>query len=321
MHVKYHPENMVRKILDHPVVPIVVGAGVAIDGPGNISIRSAFLAFCGLWLCYDVFIRLREKQWRFHWKSIVFSLVFCTTFVCVMLLMQWLLTVKLEEFQQDAFMHLDGHLYAGSNPIDSVFTFTNGGKTDMMEHKVLCGVKAVDYQGNKILVADQRFTIIQDSQVPLRHGGGDGQSVACLNKLAGDEHELTCADLVFRYQYVIDTDPTAWKEKSFRFAAHRDAGRLEWHQELVDKPTSTCDVPMPDISRYRKVSVCPEGCTYSNLQKAVDEVACGTVVYLDSHKHPVPWGLQLHTTCDPQHWIIVDGTGIPPELLTPGRLN
>src|SRR6266851_2084003 len=114
---------MIKRILDHPLTPLLVGAGVTLDGPGNIVVRSGFLGFCGLWLCYDLGIRLWEKKWRLHWKIISFSVIWCATFIAVMFAMRWLLTLKLEEFQQDAFMHLEGHMFAGADPIDSLFTF------------------------------------------------------------------------------------------------------------------------------------------------------------------------------------------------------
>jgi len=52
----------IKGVLEHPVVPIVVGTAVAVDGPGNIMLRSIFLGGCGVWLCYDMGVRLWQQM-------------------------------------------------------------------------------------------------------------------------------------------------------------------------------------------------------------------------------------------------------------------
>jgi Fe2+ or Zn2+ uptake regulation protein len=61
---RYSPTGIggaLRALLQHPFIPILVGLGVAMDGPGHNSVRRIFLAVCGLWLWYDLHHRLQAK--------------------------------------------------------------------------------------------------------------------------------------------------------------------------------------------------------------------------------------------------------------------
>jgi len=267
---------------------------------------------------------LTPKKWKFPWKAITFSVVWCAVFIAVMLTMQWLLKTKLEEFQSDAFTHLDGQLFAGTNSAEPIFTFKNGGlaeQTDMPKHQIICSVKSATYGANlahpDMAFERNNFTMVEDSDVTLTHGGGDGESVACLsevNAIASSRWELACADLIFEYRYVIASDPTKWNEKKFRFATHQDGDHLGWHRELVNKTDSNCHVQAIDESHYNKVTVCPLGCTYTDLQTAADSVSCGTVIYTDSHQQLIE-KLRPKTACDANHWIVIKAGGIPNEML------
>ena len=307
-------------------MPTVVGFGIAIDGPGNVFLRSIFLAVCGLWLCYDIAVFLLAKPWKFSWKAICFCTLTCVTFVLVMLTMHWLLATKLEELQAEAFARLDGHMVAGTDANEPIFTFRNGGvaeQTDMPKHQIVCSIKIATYGVRRAPmrpeVQFQHTDIpIQDSDVNLAHGGGDGESISCLSlvsAIATKTWELTCADLLLEFRYVIASDPINWQSKQFRFGTRLDGDHLEWFQEPVHQTANGCPSAKFDVSHYNKVTVCASGCTYSDLRTAVNEATCGTVIYTDSHREPIDMPKFKNNTCDANHWIVIDAGGIPNEQL------
>ena len=224
---------MVKKILDHPLTPLLVGAGVTIEGPGNIVVRSGSLLFCGLWLCYDIGIRLRKKAWRLHWKIITFSIAWCVTFVCVMLVMKWLLSLKLEELQSDAYEKLSVTALmppgAATNPDPTLFSVVNGGKTEFATYQIVCVINYL--QHDKVVFRahpplDETFQQLARSSNHLgAHGGSD--SASCLEKYVISAN-FVCADVTVKVNYTLESEITEQKSKRFRFATAGNNGAYEW---------------------------------------------------------------------------------------------
>jgi hypothetical protein len=233
----------ITKLLGHPVVPIIVGFGIAMDGPGNILVRSAFIAFCGFWLCYDLATLIYRERTKpdLKWRNILFVFACSSTSLVVMASMYWLLHSHLEDQQEDVYRSLTA--YASEDPNDvmeSVFTFNNGGKTDIGTHQMFCSAVAVIFQNYIEFDGGKgRLERLRPNNIPIK-SGGDGESAACLEELKGFEPKggaVLCADVVVGMDYELSTEPGLGRTKKYRFVFKNGH---KWHQQGVDYDRSYC---------------------------------------------------------------------------------
>ena len=86
-------------LLEHPIVPLLIGALLTWDAPGNIRVRSFTLALCLLWIAWGIWKFLtNDRRYRRN-RSILFCLLVGLSSIAMMRIMYWLLELKLEEQQ------------------------------------------------------------------------------------------------------------------------------------------------------------------------------------------------------------------------------
>lgn len=210
------------------------------DGPGNIVIRSVFVAACALWASIDVGIVVWRKPWNSLWKPSAICAFASVVLIATMYVMGWLLRGKLTEQQEDVFRGLKAVVYLppSGNPMDSMFKITNDSGTEVGRHQLFCGVNLIVFEGENITWRGGAGTIIHDSSIPLAPGG-DAQSDACLAHTIGGVR-ARCADITLRIDYVLTTQPADIRSKSFRFVS-RETDGFVWHQQPIGAALSHCE--------------------------------------------------------------------------------
>ncbi len=240
-------ESLVKRVLDHPVTPIVLGVAVALEGPRDISIRSAALLLCGGWLCNDLRRAIWEKRWFPAWKSICFSLVCTIIFVAVMSAMRWFLETKLEEEQTEAFNKLTVRPVmppGGDDPLGTMFTATFGGSTAVVWHEILCSVNHL--RSDHIVVKFDPLTpqltakVIQSSDATLEPGNS-ADSSACLSLFVPiPQSDFICADTTVIVRYALESDPENAQSRMFRFVTGKKGRLFEWYEKNPRDPQTYC---------------------------------------------------------------------------------
>ena len=283
------------KTLLNPIWAIVVGSLITYTGKSELYLRSVGLLAVAIWLATDVWALLFsvhvESRRRRIWSRLRFVLGWgCTSLFLlgVMGTMWWGLSNRLEDQQEDVFNHLTGamHLPPSGDPRFSVFTITNGGSKSVQESQFLCRINKAVYENGATL--DQTTVRFQSNTTPPPMTGGEGTSTSCLATFSSSTGRLLCADLTFRYEYSLSTEPATRRVKAFRFVYEALTG---WYSVPSHDDESRCKVaelPLPDTSDYDFKTACSSGCDYTTVQDAIDHIRCGSVVFVDLNETRAP---------------------------------
>ena len=82
--------RLLKRVVANPVIPLIVGAGVALTGRGYIF-RSAVVFLCWIWFSIDIGRMIYAQPWQRHEKSISFAFLSGIVLVITMLCMWWFL--------------------------------------------------------------------------------------------------------------------------------------------------------------------------------------------------------------------------------------
>ncbi len=129
-----------KEILWHPLVLVVLGAGVVWDAPGNIVVRSIFLVALWILVSLDIGWLLWRMRWRLHSWAIIVCAASQLSGMGTMEIMKWLLSEKLEEQQKDVAAKLDATMFfpASLNIFQSATNIKNRGNTAVGKHYLRC---------------------------------------------------------------------------------------------------------------------------------------------------------------------------------------
>jgi hypothetical protein len=239
---------MSRKILEHPIVPILLGWWVGADGPGDIHKRSYALLALFIWFSWSVWQGLSrsENRWHLRNRNFIFSISFTIVAVLMMWLMMTMLQSVLDAQQGDVFNNLQAKidLPASEINLDSTFTITNNSHNEIGAHALFCQVikgiaQHTDMENTSAVVGPE-------SDEPLEPGG-DAQSESCLNGpsikyIVGPDPLLACMDALIGIQYSLTSQPKIIKQKAFRFVS--EIGKdYRWYPEPLSMKQSPCTNP------------------------------------------------------------------------------
>lgn len=233
----------IKTLLWHPLVPIVFGAGVVWDAPGNITVRGLFLIGIWLWLCIDVGIHAKKLKWQTPKRIMFFCASSCLSGILTMHVMKWLLEEKLKEQQYNVRANLTVHPFMPSahRVFRTGITVTNGGATDIQDHVISCFVRRfVTYPAGGIANLAMVTTLPQKADLKAY---GDAETSYCLTGIAQFPGWPYCADVTVTVSYSLATQPNIKENKPFRYVASGMEDEFDWHQQQVDYPGDFCPEP------------------------------------------------------------------------------
>jgi hypothetical protein len=253
--------SLTRSVINHPIVPILLGAVVALDGTGNIIARGAALLACGLWFSFDIGRKIFEKSSAGYWRSIICGSVSGVTFISIGYIMQWLLLAKLDEQRTDVYQHLTGNHYLLSNayddPMFTMFSVTNGGKVDISKnHQMTCYTRSAvgnddtshfanftsGYFNHKMAYYPGFNSVRLPPSDSLVRSSGDSEATPCLSYYHF-AHGARCVDMTLIFSYSLETQPDFTQQKLFRYVAIKGGhGEFAWSGEPVDDQRNFCAV-------------------------------------------------------------------------------
>jgi hypothetical protein len=212
---------MPKRLLEHPILPILAGVLVAWDAAGNIQVRSGTLLLLLCWLTWDLWKYTGEKHADWRKRNIIFCLSCDIAAVATMGGMYWLLHSKLEELQEDTKRNLTTSVQmpATDDAQDTYFTLTNGGKTPI-NHQDYCGIHLIVGQ------ISQSVGSLSIEAAPTKEplGTGESRSVQCLSNPfvfnISNVGAISCADVEFWTDYTLTTDASKHNKKYFRFVGY-----------------------------------------------------------------------------------------------------
>lgn len=310
--------TLLRTAINHPVVPVIMGGLVALDGPGNVVVRSAALIFCAAWFCYDIGQEIYRRPWQKAWKFISFSALCVVITLVTIFTVRWMLESKLEEIRKEVDSHLTGTMQLSSSgiPSEAIFSIVNSSNSTIPDYAFMCRINLATYGKGDIVLEDVKERLIMRQGKPPLGPHGDGESVQCMSGLVN--LSLYCADVTVNYDYVIETEPGVWYRKLFHFVTRSVNGKFDWYIQpamMIHSPCESADTVVSDTSAYKRLTVCPSGCNYKKLQVALNSLnaaSCGTIIYVDKTES---WE-NVHVpglACDKQHQMIVEASIDPKE--------
>jgi hypothetical protein len=236
----------------HPLVPIVFGAGIVWDAPGNIIVRSVFLMGLWIWLCIDIGRYTKRRVWPRQKKILFFCLSCCLAGVLTMGVMDWLLKGKLEEQQEDTYRNLNSQIQlpGPGDVMNGFFTLGNGGKTSI-NHFDFCGIH--------LIVGNNGYTFVARLSVGgFPYGrtlgpSGVAQSVQCLQLFAPVLHTVDCADVEFWTEYSLENQPLIIKKKYFRSYGYRSGNQFVFVPEPPSGEVESLADDLQYCGKYLKV--------------------------------------------------------------------
>ncbi len=239
---------MSRKLLEHPIVPILFGALITWDTSGNIVVKSYAYLLLYCWFSWDVWASLinRENSWWRRNRRIIFCFISGIAAVVMMLGMHWLLESKLQELQDDVSRNLIAavQMPAAGDVMDTYFILTNGGKT-AINHQDYCGIHLIVGE-NKAAVSGLSIVVATTSK---SLGVGESRSVQCLDIFGFNIQgvSIACADVEFWTEYALDTDAARHNRKYFRFIGYKVKNQFVF---VPEQPSLAGHSSLADDHRY-----------------------------------------------------------------------
>lgn len=227
---------MWNRFATHPITPLVLGAILSFAVPGLVVPKSYALLAFWIWLCIDVWIWLKDAK---NWKRYHYAL-FCTgaslTASAMLYIDRIFLQQMLDDFQSDAYQNLAANvtLPPSGDPFRSFFEVTNGGKSRIAKHTIICGINII---ATSTAVWENLGGIVTSSDAPLGHGG-DSESDPCLAVFGGGQPR--CFDVTMRFTYSLEVQPELFRDKYFRFVGIANANKFMWLTEPVEQVKSYC---------------------------------------------------------------------------------
>ena len=129
----------------HGILPVVLGAGVVIEGHSAIEIRSLMVVACAIWVSLDVAIYVSEGNCSKYVKALIWSSVTSVLFCAAMGCMYWFLESVLEDQQNDVYAKMTIQPYTSQSHdfLKTGIAVINNGKTDIQDHTILtCSPKS-----------------------------------------------------------------------------------------------------------------------------------------------------------------------------------
>jgi hypothetical protein len=243
---KVPPIDFWKTLASHPVVPIVMGTLMTLDGPGNIGVKAGTIFACAGWLSIDlwqVFRRLFEgrSEAAARWKNTLYCLSCSLIGLLAVRPAYWLLGQHFEEEQSVVRQYLNAEAITPPqvSPMDTAFTVANPSNHTIGQHNMMCYANLVTRDGGipylqNILLASKFF------KTELSADGGK-QTYDCLSHVLLDisREDVGCLDVTLLFDYTLADQPDLTLTKYFRFVSTR-AGGFIWQAQNTDDPTEFC---------------------------------------------------------------------------------
>lgn len=231
-----------RKVTPNPVWGIMVATFIAFSGRGELLLRSVGMLFIVFWLAIDFWNWLLTKHYGWRWMTIFGTSITNLMLIAMMGTMWWWMNGKLKDQQEDVYQHLNGNAFLQANGdvmMDSMFSFNNGGETDIAKHQMFCVpivIVTPDRRQVDNRMRNLHLQFLRASDIPLK-AGGDGESAPCLQLIGISP--ILCADVIVGIDYELSTQLDIKKRKEVRFVLDARTG-TQWHQQGVDYRESYC---------------------------------------------------------------------------------
>ena len=219
----------IRRILMHPIAPILLGVGVTIAGSAGFAIRSSCLLVISLWAIWDVAVCSCVR-----WRKVAGLLLIVMVTIAVIGFWR-------TELLGDVKTRL--HIEASSPPnrgaSESRFTIRNGSDISIGKHRIECNL--VRYIGRVKLIGPG--FIAKGRQFDSKLPPDDAHTTECLAVL---KTPIQCLDVKVTITYDVDVWPRViWKNqnKESRFLGREGGADFVWQQEPLDAPPTLCDEP------------------------------------------------------------------------------
>jgi len=143
----------------------------------------------------------------------------------------------------------------GEDPANSVFTFSNGGKQNIILTSIETDPGSVIFGGS----AAFQGQLILKFRTKVIESGGDGQSEPFLRNFFstgesfvkfGRDVPLTCGDLTLKIKYTLASQPSEQQDKKFRFVTRPGKNGLKWLREDLQEQKDFCADDMRRIENY-----------------------------------------------------------------------
>jgi hypothetical protein len=230
----------VPKLFAYPLVPLMVATLITFTGTGELELKSAGLVIVAVWFSLDVwrwlFTKRVSKGQSRVWDSSKVAIGWCATsltLLATMFIMQWMLGSKLNEMTADSQQNIVASvaLPVSGNPRDSLFTYRNNGKQNIVAFKIGC---ILNYMVIGTVAFDRSYFDSQPSTTPLQ-AGGDTVTDQCFQQLAGASMgDMRCADVTVWFIYAVDSSP-ATLTKPFRFVLYKVGPQYQWvNSQIAD---------------------------------------------------------------------------------------
>jgi hypothetical protein len=136
--------------------------------------------------------------------------------------------------EDDVFYNLAGKIDLPDSKIniDSPFTITNNGHSEIGRHALFCQIvsgRSRPSQGIGVNSDRNRVVFLPENGVPIS-SDGDAESQDCFNNpatgtyVAGPNVPMVCLDVIFGIQYALTSQPKVYKQKSFRYVSEQGNG-------------------------------------------------------------------------------------------------
>jgi hypothetical protein len=225
------PQVGVRRILMHPITPIILGTGMTIAGSASFAMRSICLSVMCAWAIWDVLIYSHVK-----WKKVAWSLLIA---IATLTIIGFWRAELLGDVKTR--LYIEASLPPNRGASESRFTVRNGSEVSIGKHQIDCNlvryVGTVKLVGPGFIAKGQQF----DSKLPP----DDAHATECLSIL---QTPMQCLDVYVAVTYDVDVwPPMIWKNqrKESRFLGRESGSDFVWQREPLDAPPTLCEESTP----------------------------------------------------------------------------
>jgi hypothetical protein len=190
-------------------------------------------------LCCPLFLWIAVMDWVR--SKLVKTVSFIVLVVACVYLSRWAERAWETRIKNDvlAKVSMTISLPHSENAWESVISIKNDSAATLTQYKVSCEVAGIRTQ-NDDWIHNVGMTVVLSGETLRRYG--DAVSVPCISEKAfvRTRSPIACADLVVIMSYEIEESPALHGSKSVRFSTITDHGKLDWHQQPVERTISVC---------------------------------------------------------------------------------
>jgi hypothetical protein len=152
---------------------------------------------------------------------------------------------KLEEQLENVYSHLDMEVFVPPNgdAVHSLVRVFNRGDYDIGTHEVECQMKEFKATGQDLVVDLPNIGFIEGHGLELK-AKGHAENDLCIPPYIW-ANDLSCADIVMKFDYVLTAQPLVQQSKPYRFVYNKAQG---WNEQPISSNTTYCPHglhPMP----------------------------------------------------------------------------